>query len=489
MIGCCVFSQQTKIQIVNADQSFANQERHPGALVLNGNVRVMHKGAIMTCKKALLFQKENRLHAYGDVVINQADTLSQKSEHLQYDGNSLMAISWGDVFVRDKQMTLKTDTLRFDRGNQKLFYNCGAVIHNRDNVLTSKKGVYFARDKKFSAAKNVKIVNPKQTLTTENLDFYTTTGIAHLIGTSKIVTKESVLYTDKGRYDTRKGQGYLLKKSKIYHQHRVITGDSLYYDQIKDFASGTGKLVVNDTLNKLIVKGGYGEVYRKKDSVFVTKKPLAISLIEKDSLFIHGDYLKITGPHLKRKLQVYNHVKFYKSDLQGKCDSIVSFQDKGLTTLFKKPVIWSGNHQITGDTIHLLRNINTNQMDSLKVRRNAFVIQKDTLGIGYNQIQGRLMFGKFVNNEINELLTEGDGAVLDYIRDEDDLLTAIMNMESSNILFNFENQKIKTIKFLQQPDGKTYPPDQFPKELEYLKGFLWRETERPTKIEDIYIHD
>ncbi len=481
------FSQSNQIKIIHANQTYRNLKQYPEAIVLNGDVKVAHQGALLTCKKALFYKEDNRIYAYGDVLVNQADTLTQQSNHLQYDGNSQKALSWGTVIVKDKDIVLTTDTLSFNRVTQVLKYDCFGTIVNQENTLTSQIGEYFANDKKLTARQNVKVVNKSTNLKTGHMDYFTTSGRTYLYGPSTIINPENKLYTEKGIYDTRLSLGYLLKNSKIYHASNEIEGDSLYYDKKTGFASGTGHLVITDTINNIIVKGDYGEVYRAKDSIVITKKPVAISAVEQDSMYIHGDILSVTGPENNKLMKVYHHVKIYKSDLSGKCDSLVTHQNKGITELFRKPILWSGENQITGDSIRLINNKTTNKLDSLNIIRNAFIAQKDS--IGFNQIKGKNMFGKFLNQKLSSLLAKGNGAVVNYARDDKGLLTAIMDMECSNILFNLKDNKIQDILFLKQPDGKTYPPSQFPEDKKLIKGFIWRGDERPLTKEDIFIHD
>ncbi|WP_139062148.1 OstA-like protein [Ochrovirga pacifica] len=480
-------AQSQKIKILHADQTYSDQKQYPGATVLNGAVRVKHQGAILTCKRALFYRNENRIYAYGEVLINQADTLTQNSDHLQYDGETQKGLSWGKVIVKDKDVILTTDTLHFNRATQIMHYDCFGTIVNKENTLTSIVGEYYANEKKLTARQNVKVVNPDMTLKTGHMDYYTQTGRTHLYGPSTVTNKESDLYTERGIYDTRLSLGYLLKNSKIYHQNSEIEGDSLFYNQATDFASGTGNLVITDTVNNIVVTGDYGEVYRQKDSIIITKKPVAISIVEQDSMFIHGDTLSVTGPENNKLMKVYHHVKIFKSDLSGKCDSLVSHQSKGITELFENPVLWSTNNQITGDSIRLISNLETNKLDSIKILRNALIVQKDSAG--FNQIQGKNMYGKFINQKLSHLLAKGNGAVINYARDEKGELSAIMDIECSNIEFSLFDNKIREILFLKKPEGKTYPPSKYPKDRGKLKGFIWRESEKPLKKEDIFIHD
>src|SRR5690606_33945066 len=185
------------------------------------------------------------------------------------------------------------------------------------------------------------------------------------------------------------------------YENRILEGDSLYFNRNTSFASATNNIKVTDTLNNSVIKGHYAEVYRDRDSVFITKRALAISLQEKDSVFIHADTLMVTGKPENRIIRGFYDVRLFKSDMSGKSDSIHVQETTGLTKMLGNPVIWSGINQLTGDTIHLLSNPETEQLDTLKVFDNAFMIQEDSLG-GYNQIKGKELIGLFENNELHK---------------------------------------------------------------------------------------
>ena len=84
-----------------------------------GNVKMIHDGVELTCQQALYYQKQNFFKAFGNVFIKQGDTITQTSDYADYDANSKQALSWGKVVLKDPTMTLTTDTLQFDRINQK----------------------------------------------------------------------------------------------------------------------------------------------------------------------------------------------------------------------------------------------------------------------------------------------------------------------------------------------------------------------------------
>lgn len=486
------FSQSNKM-VYGAELQEVDEENYPGATVLTGNVKMTHEGIVLTCKKALYYQKQNFFKALQSVLIKQGDTITQTSDYVDYDANSKQTLSWGNVVLKDPEMTLTTDTLQFDRLNQKLYYRSYATIKDQTNTLNSKNGNYYLETKKFTATTRVTVVNPKHNLVSNHLDYYTNSGLTYLYGPSTITNteNENKIYCERGFYNTKTDISYFVKNAKLFLKERTVEGDSLFYDKNNGFASATNNIRVIDTVKNFVTKGNYAEIFELKDSVIITKRAVAISILEKDSTFIHGDTLLLTGKPEKRIVRIYPRVKIFKSDLQGKCDSIHTNQETGYTKMFRDPVLWSDGNQITGDTIYLISNTETEKLDSLKVLNNSFIVSKDSLSIDeFNQIKGRNMFGKFYENKLKMLLVKGNAESVYYNRSEEtDSIETITKEISSNIEFTLENGQIETIKYLKTSDGITYPPSKLPEDVKKLRGFIWRESEKPKKKEDIFIKD
>jgi lipopolysaccharide export system protein LptA len=483
----CVQAQTKKINILNADNTFAEPE-YPGATVYLGNIFIEHDGATLKCDKAYVYQESKLIKAMGRVVLNQGDTIIQRSKYVDYNGNTKRSKSWGKVILTDPTMTLRTDTLHFNRITQHLYYNSGGTIKDSINVLKSKEGNYYLNVKKFQGFNKVEVTNEDSKLETNHLDYYTETGIADVFGPSNITSESNRIYTEKGHYNSKTGISHFLEQSKIFYGDRTIQGDSLYYDENLEFASATKNITVTDSINSSIAKGDYAEYYKLKDSVFITENAVAITVKENDSTFIHGDILLTTGKVDERVFKAYNHVKLFKSDLQAKCDSLVSYEETGLTKMFVDPVLWAEENQITGDIIHLLSNAATEELDSIKILGNAFMTQKDSAG--FSQLKGKNMYGKFLNNELSELDVVSNSELMFFIRDEDDVLVGIKMMQTSrNIFITLINNDISTIDYNDQPDGRTYPPSDYEELSENEKlfnGFIWREHERPLSKYDIF---
>ncbi len=486
-----------------------DEAKFPGAKILTRDdsqqIHIVHESINMWCDKAYYYGKENFIEAYGHVKMIQGDTINMTSKYAEYSGKTQLAFASGDVVLTDPSSTIKTDTLYFDRLKQQAFYrDGGTVVKDTSGTITSKIGRYYMNQKKYQFVTDVVLVNPDATIKSNYFDFYSETGQAYLYGPSTITTEESTTYCEKGFYDTKTKIGYALKNSKINYDNRIIEGDSLYFDNNTSFASATNNIKVTDTINHSIVKGHYAEVFKAKDSVFITKHALAITVQENDSIYMHADTLMVTGKPENRITRAFRNVRLYKSDMSGKADSVHVDHAKGLTQLInisklsntdafatkRKPILWNLENQMTGDTIHLISDPDTEKLDSLIVFKNAFLISKDTLDAGYNQITGQRLVGKF--NDSSQLRTVDiikNAESIYYIRNDNNELVGIDKSKSGKIKIFLEDNTIEEVRKLNQIDGKIYPEADFSEKEKIFKGFDWREEERPRSIEDLFKDD
>ncbi|WP_339610546.1 OstA-like protein [uncultured Planktosalinus sp.] len=450
----------------------------------NEQVYIVHEGIEMWCDQAFMYNKDNFVKAYGNVRITQGDTMTLTSKYAEYNGNTRFAFASGKVVLKEPNTTLSTDTLYFDRNKQQGFYRSGGKVVDSLSTLTSNIGRYFAETKRYQFLSNVIVNNPDYKINTNQLDFYSETGHAYLYGPSTITGETSDIYCERGFYDTRNDKGYFMRNAKIDYENRTIFGDSLNFDRKKNFASATNNIKVVDTLNNSIVKGHYAEVFRDKDSVFITKRAVAITVRDGDSIYINADTLRITGKADHRILKGFYKARIFKSDMSGKADSIYSDEKTGITKMLRNPIMWSGESQMTGDTILLLSNTKTEKLDTLKVFNNAFLIQKDSAG--FNQVKGEKLIGLFTENELDTININRNAEVIFYTRNENDELVGINHSRASSIQITLSEQEIETIRFIRQAEGKLHPESEFPENARILRGFIWRGDERLLSKDDLF---
>ena len=506
-------AQDQKRIIINHPGDFTKDEvKYPGADIMSKDdqqVQFEHDGIDLWCDVAVFYRKENRIQAFGNVFFQQGDSLRMSSDEAEYDANTKLAMARGSVNLRNNSMNLATEEVKFDRNTQQAYYETPGTVRDSANTLTSNRGKYYLELSKYEFSSDVQITNPDYHIESARLDYYTKSRSAYMYGPSTITGSDYRIYCERGYYSTVGETGYGVKNTRIDYSDRIIYGDSLYFDKAREFASATNNIKVIDTVNNGVIKGHYAEVFKAEDSVFVTKKALAISVFEKDSLYIHGDTLMVTGPEDGRIIRAFRDARFYKSDMSGKCDSIHSDQKTGLTRFITytppeipenqkgkyRPVIWSADSQMTGDSIVLVSDVEKETLDSLKVLGNAFIIQRDSTSHnkfkdpdrqGFNQIKAKDLYGHFENNKLHHIEMVKNAELLFYLWDDKGESIGIDKQLCGAIHFNIKDNQIDRVTSSINVEGQIYPEYALALPERRFPGFYWRGEEVINGVEDLF---
>lgn len=471
--------KRRKIKIQNADKGYYQKSKGRNRLL--GNVIFEHEGALINCDSAWLYSGENSIKAFSNVKVNQGDSLFLWGDYLEYNGNTRLATVTGEeVKLDDTEMTLTTDRLDFDRGSSLAYYQNGGKIINQDNVLTSGQGYYHTQSKFFDFKDSVVLVNPRYRIESDTLRYSSHNRVAYFEGPTNIISDSSFIYCENGRYNTVSDIAQFRENAYLYEENKFLSGDSLYYEKHNEFGEAFKNVRVHDTLEDYVITGGYARFLGESDSTFVTYDPIYSILSEGDTLHIHGDTLTAhtrsdsLGDY--KQVKVYRGVKIYKSDLQGKCDSLSYSSRDSAFQMYYDPIIWSDSSQVTGDTIFLT--LRENKLDSLKIFSNGFIISENDLGM-YNQIKGRNMYGKFSNNDLRRVYVSGNGQTVYFPKDDQDEYIGMNRALCSNILIKLKDNEVKSITFLNKPEAKLHPLSEATGEITRLEGLTPRFEERP----------
>ena len=502
-----IFAQEkTKIKIERAGFFEKDKVKFPDASVLtrdkNEKVLISHDGVLMTCNQAFFYEDRNFIEAFGDVVLNQGDTLNLTANYLEYNGESKLVFAKGNVILDEPESNLYTESLFFDRSKQEAFYTKkGKLIRNLTDTIFSQAGTFYVEKKKYKFEKDVDLRTPKYNIYSDILNYYTETGKSFFYGPTDIITDDSKIFCEIGYYDTTNDNGYFIKNSKIDFEEYKIKGDSIYFDKTKNYASATNNIQILDTINRTLTTGHYAEIYRTIDSILIKKRALISSFKEKDTTHIHGESIIITGKENEQIIRAFRNGKILRNNLSGKCDSLHFSQITGIAQLInkqsnlsdrrklKKPILWSNRSQITGDSIHLKFDTEKNIIDSLFVFDNSFIIEKDSLGIGFNQISGKKLNGNFIEGKLKEVDIIKNAESIYYLRNSENELIGIDKSKSAKIKIFITNQMIDTFTKINQIDGKVYPEEDFNENDKLLKGFYFREDEIIKTVDDLFLED
>jgi lipopolysaccharide export system protein LptA len=348
-------SPSGRVEILNADRLDFDDHLAPGAQRLIGNVRLKHVDALMFCDSAYLYPDQH-VRAYGHVAIRQGDTLDLKADRLDYTGEKRVATVAGKVVLSDPGMTLTTEALTYDLTASRATYTDSARIESRrdGNTLTSRNGTYLTALHRFIFSGNVRIEHPERLITADTLQYATGTGVADFIGPTHITQNETHMYCERGTYDTRNNTGRFTRAGRITTQGRTLTGDSLLYDRTAGIGSGWGNVQVADSANDILVRGNRGIYHEKQGSSMITGRAELLMPMNGDTLFLHADTLFASTDNVQgRNVTARRNVRFFKSDMQGTCDTMRYNTSDSLVRLRGNPMLWSATDQLTGDSMRL----------------------------------------------------------------------------------------------------------------------------------------
>ena len=477
--------KKTRIHIEHYDK--ATYSKSMGDVQrLIGNVKMRHDSAYFFCDSAYYYQKTNSFDAYQNVHIIVNDSVEIFSDLLNYDGNARFAEFFNNVKLLDDSTTLYTEYLTYDRNEHLACYPDSAVTVRGDKTLKSHFGYYRDRIKEFYFIKNVEVFSPKYQMYTDTLYYYTGIEKMWFEGPTTIINKENILEGTHGYYLVDEDFVYLDERPYMHNETQQLWSDSIFYDRNKGLAQAYSQVDMIDTSYKVIMRGDYVEMWENKGFSFATDSAYAISY-EDDSLYIHGDTLFMYFNKEKEeaeKLIARRHVRFYKSDMQGKCDTLTYLMADSTIRMRVAPILWAEDSQLTGSDIDI--KLKDHKVDWVLQKGNAFIISKDSIE-GFNQIKGRDITSRFKSGSIHRVNVDGEQAeTLYWIRDDEGGTIGIDVAKSETMVIEMEHESVSIIKSFKSIDETMYPEDDLQENSRYLKGFKWYDEARPKDKEDIF---
>ncbi|MBO9691912.1 OstA-like protein [Chryseobacterium sp.] len=496
---------EDKVKIIHADEIKKNPEKYDGNQYFTGNVQIEHQGSILTADEVVLYNEENFVKAIGNTRLQNTDGSVITAGEMEYDANTQKGVARKNVVLTDPKQTIKTDILYYDRLANQAYFNTGGTISDGQNVTYAKVGTYFLNTRVVDLTGNVKIETPQYTIEGPNIKQNQNTKIADFIGPTTITSKTNPrnrIYTEKGTYKMDTKEAYLTKNSRIFYNEKILTGDDMYYNQISGFGKATGNVTLDDPKERRYIKGGYGEIFEKKDSAMMTKSPYAVKVMEKDSIYFAAEkiisYQRPDSLDIKVKksyLRAFKKARIYKSNAQGRADSIAFNETDGIMHMYTNPILWSGEKQVTGDKVEAYFNTQTEDIDSLKVIGNAFAISKvDSLNLKdeFNQVKGKFMTVYYEKNAIKEARVVGNAQSIVYVDDTDQETKKPerigITLSTCGIIGAlFEERALQIISCSIGAASDTYPMSMIEPSKRKFPDFNWNTKDRIRKWQDILV--
>lgn len=479
-------AEKTNVILEHSETLTFDKSKAEDAQLLKGNVRFRHDDAYMYCDSAYFYNKSNSFDAYGNVRVVQGDTLTVTSETMHYNGDTKVIQARTNVVMNNGQLILKTNMFDFYRDKNYGAYYGGGTIIDPQYTLTSERGYYYSISKKTAFKNDVKLINNSVTIESDTLLFDTQTNIASLVGPSHLYYNNYTVYTENGWSDTKKDEGALYDFSTIKSKNgKSITADTILFNREQGWTKAYNKVDMLDSLQKVIMRGDFGYFMQKPDKAYITKRAYAIKWDKgQDSLYIHADTLYFEQDDTSKLITGNYNVRFFKDDIQGKCDSIAFCTSDSILKMFVNPVIWSEDNQLSGDKIDI--HFENNSPKLIHIQNNAFICSKNKANY-YDQLSSKDAKGYISNEQLRQIDMINHARSIYFPEDENG--EQLVNTAESNFMSIYlKDKKLEKILMKPEPHGVLYPFSKLEESDLYLRGFKWQEEIRPKSPTDIFRH-
>jgi lipopolysaccharide export system protein LptA len=468
-------------EIVEYDAEFAllNEE---APYRLRGNVEMKHDSVLIYCDSLYQYKAQNRILAFGDVRVIIQDSAELHARKLDYDGNTRILEAFNKVKLFNPRGRLLTPRLTYYRNEEYGQYRKGGTLYNGTDTLTSDVGYYYPNEDMLYFRENVILDNPDYHLETDSLDYDSKNKRAIFVSTTTIINEDGTLLTERGYYDTESKVLSLSDGSSLQNEEYAVKGKSIVFDDENQTGVANGDVEITPSDSSLTIRGQYGEFSQGDSTSFVTDETLAVQYFSEDTLYLTGDTLFSLKDTLGgRVFRVYHNTFFYLHEMQGHADSMVYLYEDSVIYLYGNPVLWSDSTQITADTIIVF--LKNEQADSLSLKRNCFVVtQLDSLA--FNQLKGSAMQAKFMENQLDWLVVNGNSESIFFAEDEEqEGFMAVYKASSQSTRIDFEDNQVQGVRHSKDVRMTLEPYWEVMFEPNRLVGMPWRISERPSRPE------
>ena len=477
-------AKKTKVYLIHTNTLSFDKAVKPDAQILNGDVCFRHDSSYMYCDSAYFFEQTNSLEAFSNVRMEQGDTLFVYGDYLFYDGNMQVAYLRENVRMENGQVTLFTDSLNYERIPNIGYYFEGGLIVDSLNQLSSFYGQYSPETKLAVFNDSVRLENTDFTLYSDTLHYDTQSKIATILGPSVIVSDSGTIHTSRGWYDTVNNTSLLLDQSQVESGEKILIGDSIFYNRDTGMGEVYGNMSLIDTAQHVTLQGEYGYYNEQTGYAFATDSARFLEYSQGDTLFLHADTLQmVTVDSIYREIKAYYGVRFYRTDMQGVCDSMQFNTRDSVLYMYTEPVLWNEQYQLYGDTIAIYLNDST--IEYAHVIQFAFAAQHVDSSY-YNQLKGNDLKAYFEGQAVHQIDVAGNAESIFYPLEKDGAKVGMNETKSGFLTIWVKDNKLDKLKIWPSPVGTMTPIPDLKPDQKMLKDFYWFDYLRPKNKDDIY---
>ncbi len=266
---------------------------------ITGDATFLHNNTYLKCDVALWDVTENIIRAYGNVQVIQENTFLT-GDNIDYIVDSNLAKVTGNlVELYDKEHNiLRTNAIDYyTKDSVGSFFDGGVMQSSDGNIMESRKGYYYGKEKRFSFQGAVEVFVDSTFIVSDIIDYYTETQLVEFGKATTGWKDENMLFANRGTYNRGTTVFNLTKDGYIISAEQEVRGDDILYNRTSGYAEINRNVQITDTVQRVIMLGDLAILERQPyTNIILTKKPaIAMYSVEngrRDTLFMRADTLK-----------------------------------------------------------------------------------------------------------------------------------------------------------------------------------------------------
>ena len=266
---------------------------------ITGDATFLHNNTYLKCDVALWDVTENIIRASGNVQVIQENTFLT-GDNIDYIVDSNLAKVTGNlVELYDKDYNiLRTNAIDYyTKDSVGFFFNGGVMQSSDGNIMESRKGYYFGKEKRFSFQEAVEVFVDSTFIVSDIIDYYTEPQLVEFGKATTGWKDENMLFANRGTYNRGTTIFNLTKDGYIISAEQEVRGDDILYNRTSGYAEINRNAQITDTAQRVIMLGDLAILERQPyTNIILTKRPaIAMYSVEngrRDTLFMRADTLK-----------------------------------------------------------------------------------------------------------------------------------------------------------------------------------------------------
>ncbi|HUR31000.1 MAG TPA: OstA-like protein, partial [Saprospiraceae bacterium] len=243
---------------------------------------------------------EDRVNAYGDVVIQQGDSLHVFTDTLRYFKDRDLAQLIGEVVLEQGSRQLWTTHLDYFLGDRYGEYRNGGVLIDKSLQVSSRRGIYWAAREEVKFVDSVIVLHPKFNLAADSMRYLAAQSLVKFTGPTNIYTAASKIYCEGGFYDLNTETAEFNKNPQYKGNGKDATADTIRYKSLQGEIEMLGN--VNIKQSDGIIIGSYLKYLENTGETWIKGNPAlykdSIRTVSSPEIFYNErtNQLKTIGP-------------------------------------------------------------------------------------------------------------------------------------------------------------------------------------------------